>query len=348
MSDIKKNNEEEVDLGSLFVIIGKGFEKLFRFIRNFFSRLFNFFIQLLLFLKANLIKIGIGALIGALVGFSLELTNDTKYIGNLHVQPNFESTRQLYNNINYYNDLVKQEEVILLAKTFQINKEEAASLKKFEIVPIINENDILTSYDELILSVDTLTVRSYSFEKFKNMFTDFDYKIHDISVQASKNDVFSKLDQTIIESITDNKYFETLKKINTENLSTTEKLIRKNLSQVDSLHHLYKKVLLEESKKTTSGTNIDLGKSIGSSKELALFKTNRELNKDLKDVSENLTEKSEIINVISNFQPIGHEIKEIKKNKGFQFAALGAILVLLTLVLLQVNNFLESYKNKQQ
>lgn len=344
MSNDKNNNEEEIDLGSLFIIIGKGFSKLFRFIGNFFYKLFGLLVQFLLFLKSNLLKIGIGALVGAIVGFTLEIRNEPQYLGNLQVQPNFESTRQLYNNINYYNDLVKQEQFGLIAATFNINPEEAESLKKFEIVPVVNENDILTSYDELILSVDTLTVKSYSFQQFKDMFTDYDYKIHDINVQATKNNVFSKLDQTIIESITDNKYFENLKKINNENLSTTEKLIRKNLSQVDSLHNLYKKVLLEEAQKTSSGTNIDLGKSVANSKELELFKTNRELNRDLKEVSENLTEKSEIINVISNFQPIGHEIKEIKKNKGFQFAVLGIVLVLLLIILIELNSFLDNYK----
>lgn len=344
MSENNKINEEEVDLGSLFVIIGKGFSKLFNFIGRVLLSLFDYLIQLLLFLKVNVLKIGIGVLIGGLIGLSLEITGETKYLGVLQVQPNFKSTRQLYNNVNYYNDLVKQKEVALLAKTFHINKEEASSLKKFEILPVVNENDILTSYDELILSVDTLTVKSYSFEKFKSMFTEYDYKKHDINVQATKNNIFNKLDKTIIESITDNKYFENLKRINKENLSTTEKLIRKNLSQVDSLHYLYKKVLLEEAQKTSSGTNIDLSKSGTNSKELELFKTNRSLNSDLKRVSQDLTEKSEIINVISNFQPIGHEVKEIKKNKAFQLALIGGALTVFLLILLKLNTYLNGYK----
>jgi len=344
MSDSKKTNEEEVDLGSLFLIIGKGFSKLFSFVGNIFLKLFNIIINILLFVKSNLLKIGIGALIGATIGLFFEFKAETTYIGSLQVQPNFESTRQLYNNINYYNDLVKQKEIKLLSKTFNISEEEASSLKNFNITPIVNENDILTSYDELILSVDTLTVRSYSFEKFKNMFTNYDYNIHDINVVATKNNIFPKLDRTIIESITDNKYFENLKKINTENLSTTEKLIRKNLMQVDSLHYLYKKVLLEEAKKNNSSTNIDLGASKAGNKELELFKTNRQLNRDLKDVSEDLTEKSEIINIISNFQPVGHEVKEIQKNKAFRFTLIGIVLSTLILILIKFNEFLNNYK----
>ena len=52
----KQNNEEEVDLGSLFIIIGNGFKKLFNFIGGVFKGLFHFFILILLFIKENLIK----------------------------------------------------------------------------------------------------------------------------------------------------------------------------------------------------------------------------------------------------------------------------------------------------
>ena len=34
-------NEEEVDLGSLFVIIGRGFSKIFDFIANIFTRIYK-------------------------------------------------------------------------------------------------------------------------------------------------------------------------------------------------------------------------------------------------------------------------------------------------------------------
>ena len=40
MSTNQNNHEEEVDLGSLFVIIGKGFSKIFNFIGNIFRGIF--------------------------------------------------------------------------------------------------------------------------------------------------------------------------------------------------------------------------------------------------------------------------------------------------------------------
>ena len=46
MATNQPNTDEEVDLGSLFVIIGKGFSKVFHFIGGIFKGIFHFFITL--------------------------------------------------------------------------------------------------------------------------------------------------------------------------------------------------------------------------------------------------------------------------------------------------------------
>jgi hypothetical protein len=338
------SKEEEIELGSLFIIIGKGFSNLLKFIGNLFKELFHFLIIILLFIKSNFKKIAIAAIIGVVLGSFLEFKKGTTYGATLQVQPNFNSARQLYNNINYYNDLVKQKDTLQLATTFKISKEEASSLKKFEISPIKNANDFLTSYDDLILSVDTLTAKSYSFEAFKRTFTDYDYKVHTVSVIASKNNLFSKLDDVIISSIIDNKYFNKVKTLTNENLNRTDSLLRQNLSQIDSLRKVYMAVMIEESKKLNTGTTIDLGGTKQTTKELELFETNRRINKDLKEISEDKSEKSSVINVISNFQPIGYEIKGIDKNYGVLLGGLGAGLMIVFLLLAQLNGYLNNYK----
>ncbi|WP_299713005.1 hypothetical protein [uncultured Tenacibaculum sp.] len=353
MSDQHHKESEEVDLGSLFVIIGRGFSKLFNFIGTIFKAIFSFIITSLLFLKANIIKLVIAAVVGGATGIFFEYKSGTKYVADLYVKPNFGSARQLYNNIQFYDDLVSQKLVdqqnnIDLSKIFSISPEDAESLKRFTIQPVINENDILTSFDELMQSVDTSTVKSYSYRKFKETFTEVDYKVHKISVISSKNDVFQKLSTPIISSIINNNYFKTLKGNNKKSLLETDALLRKNLKQTDSLHDLYKKVLLEEAKKTSTGTSINLReKGNASNKELQLFETSLKLNNELIEVNDDLSEKSEIINIVSNFQPIGHKVKEIQKNKGFQFSLLGIVFTIVLLLFLKMNSFLEKYKKDQ-
>lgn len=344
MSNHSQNNEEEIEIGSLFVILGNGIKKFFNFVGAIFTGIFHSFIEILLFLKKHIVKLGIAAIIGGTIGLVLELNKDQHYGADMLVQPNFESSRQLYNNIKYYNDLVKQEDSLLLAETFKISISEAASLKKFEMFPLKSENDIITAYDNLILEVDTLTAKSYSFDKFKRAFTDYDYKTHQIHVKATNKDVFGDLSGVIISSIVENEYFNKVKNLNNENLNRTDSLLRKNLVQTDTLLAVYKSVLLEKAKKENASTSIDLGGKSSSTKELELFRTKRSLNEDLKEITQDKSEKSEVINVISKLQSHGYEISGISKNLAFQLAALAVALMILFLLLLKLNSYLDNYK----
>ena len=340
----RSNNEEEVDLGSLFVIIGKGFSNFFNFIGNIFKGIFHFFISILIFLKENSFKIGIAAIIGFAVGIFLEVKSSDTYSSDMLVQPNYKSVSQLYNNINYYNDLVEQKDTLGIQNTFNLDKETAASLKEFSIEPIANENDIINAYNDFVLEVDTTTVSSYTFEDFKASFKDLDYKTHEINVIAEKNDVFNKLDEIIISSVVKNKYFSRVKELTNENLNRTDSLLRQNLSQVDSLRKVYMQVMIEEAKKQSNGTSIDLGGEKRSTKELELFATKRSLNSELKNVVIDKSEKYEVVNVISNFQPVGYKIDGVSENKAVQFSILGILLMVLILLFTKINTYLGNYK----
>ena len=79
-------------------------------------------------------------------------------------------------------------------------------------------------------------------------------------------------------------------------------------------------------------------------KELELFETNSNLNSELIDVISSKSNMYEVINVISNFQPIGTEIKGPTNNYAFLLTFLSAGLMVLFLLLIQLNNFLSAYK----
>lgn len=344
MSTNQKNNEEEIDLGSLFKIIGKGFQNLFNFIGNIFKGIYHFFILILIFIKSNFIKIAIAGIVGLVIGMLLEVYKPVSYSSTMLVEPNFKSTRQLYNNINFYNDLVKQKDTLTLQEIFDFDAETAGSLKKFEIEAIENNNDIIDGYDDLVEEVDTLTIKRYEFEEFKSSFTFYDYKIHSITVISEKNNVFEQVGDVIISSIVENKYFNRLKDLNNSNLIRTENNYKENLAQVDSLRKVYMQVMVDEAKKTSTGTSIDLGGEKRTTKEIELFETSRRINKDLKDITEEKSEKYDVLNVISNFQPVGSELKGVTKNYGFLFGVLFSGLMIVFLLLIKLNKYLDNYK----
>ena len=344
MSTKKQNNDEEVDLGSLFTVIGKGFKNFFNFIGNIFKGIFHRLILILLFLKLHILKFSVAVLIGGIVGFFLESNKETKFSSNLIVKPNFESTQLLYENINYYNDLVKQQNTKHLASIFKIDTSKAAALRKFEITPLMNSNDIINAYDNFILEVDTLTVKSYDFDNFESSFTDFDYLVHNIEVQATVSNIFSELEITIINSIEKNTFFNKIKNLTKENLNTKDSILKANFIEVDSLRSVYMRAILEGAKNNSNGTNIDLGSKSNITKENDLFEIDRKIIYDLSQTYEDIATKSDVINIISNFKPEGSEIKGITKNLIFIMAVLGFLLTLFIILLFDLNKYLEDYK----
>lgn len=344
MSTDQKNNEEEVDLGSLFVIIGRGFSTLFNFIGTFFKFIFLSVIKALVFLKKNFRPIGIAVIIGGVIGGVKEFNKEDLFYSQLMLEPNFKSTRQLYNNVNYYNDLVKQKDTAILQKIFNLEMSVAASLRKFQIQPVQIDSDIINSYNSLILSLDTLSVKSFGYESFKESFTNYDYKFHRITVRAEKNDVFDKLADVIISSVVNNNFFNRIKTITNKNLNRTDSLYRQNLIQVDTLRNVYMKVMIEESKKQTSGTSIDLGGQKSKTKEIDLFETNRKINQDLEEIAIKKSTEYDVINIISNFQPIGTKVNFITENYIFLFVVFGGGFMIFWLLLRQLNTYLENYK----
>ena len=344
MSTAKNKKEEEVDLGSLFTVIGNGFKNFFNFIASIFKGIFHKLILILIFFKLHFIKFTVAVLIGGIVGFFLEKNKEIKFSSNLIVKPNFESTQLLYENINYYNDLVKQQNTKHLASIFKIDSSRAASLRKFEITPLTNSNDIINAYDKFILDVDTLTVKSYDFQNFEASFTDYDYLVHNIEVKATVSDIFKELENTIINSIEKNTFFTKIKNLTKENLNTKDSILKANFIEVDSLRNVYMRAIIEGAKNNSNGTNIDLGGESNATKENDLFEIDRKIIYDLSQTYQDIATKSDVINIISNFKSVGSEIKGITKNLIFIMAALAFLLTLFFILLLDLNKYLENYK----
>jgi hypothetical protein len=344
MSTKQNNNEEEVDLGSLFEIIGRGFSKLFNFIGNIFKGIFHFLVILLLFFRKHAIKIiVVGVVLGG-VGYGLDQYDENIYESKMLVKPNFKSTKQLYSNIRFYNDLVGQKETALLMTTFGINEEEAKSLRGFHISPIKNENDIINAYDELIAVVDTISIRDYEMKQFKEAFTEYDYSIHEIKIKSTLNKIFTKFDKAILSSVVNNEYFKKLKTSEAQNLDRSYTLYQKDLIEADTLRKVYMKALLEEAKKPTPGTSIDMGSRAGKNKEIELFSTSRTINSFLTKITEDKAKKSEVVNVISSFQKVGSKSSRLRDNKALMLFALGVLGTILLLLLKELNTFLNNYK----
>lgn len=344
MGEQRIPQEEEVDLGNLFKIIGKGFQNFFKAFSNFFKVIFHYLILLLLFLRNNALKFGISIFIGATIGLILDLTLPQQYSSTMIVEPNFKSALQLYKNIHFYNELVKQKDSSLLAETLKIPVHEAAQLKGFYIEPIRNENEKFQYFNDFIQELDTTAVKNITIKEFKKEFTDYNYRYHQIKVKSLSNTVFEKLGTPIINSVETNPYFRNQKKINDENLYQNEKVLVKSLQDVDTLRRIYNEVLIIEANKDVASTNINLAQGTKRTNELELFNENLKLNEDLIDNNKEKAETTEILNVVSTFSKVGVKERGIEKKWTFILGMGLGLLMLVSVLLKQLNNYLKRFK----
>jgi hypothetical protein len=338
---------EEVDLGQLFKLIGNAFDRLFKFIASIFIGIFNLIILFLLFIQKHIIKFALVGFVGLAIGIYLDLNKEISYISTMVVEPNFNSVQQLYNNIEFYNELAEAKDSIALADAFSISLKEASSIKGFHVESFSDENQKVQLFDKFVRSLDTTTQKTINMESYLKNFNSFDARFHNISIVATDNGIAKKIQPSIINSISRNSYFNLQKEISDLNIKLQEDVYNKQITEIDSLQLLYKRVMLKEVERPMEGTNISLGENGGKdNKELALINKMDDLKSNLVRLNQERANKSSILNVISDFPRRGVEVKGILNSNKFRVPAFLLILTFLMFALLSLNTYLKSYKKK--
>ena len=110
-----KKSGDEVEVGDLFRSIGKGFNNIISFIIETVKLVFNIFIGYAVFIRRKLSYFIAAVLVGGVLGIIADTIAPTTFIGTATLQPRFDSSRQLYNNTEYLNDLASQGDSVQLA-----------------------------------------------------------------------------------------------------------------------------------------------------------------------------------------------------------------------------------------
>ena len=189
---------EEIDLGQLFQLIGNAFKKLFNFIGSIFKGIFHTIMLFLLFIQKHFIKFVIAGVVGIGLGIYLDIQKDQKFISSMVVEPNFNSVQQLYNNIDFYNELAEAKDSMALSSALKITSKEAASIKKFQIESYSDENQKIKLFDRFIRELDSTTVKNIDFEAYLKNFNTFDARFHKINLISINSTVAKKAQPAIV------------------------------------------------------------------------------------------------------------------------------------------------------
>ncbi len=337
--------EEEVDLGNLFKVIGKGIKNFFNFLGDILQNIFHYFILLLIFFKNHAIKLGLAILIGFIIGFVLHKIGTKSYTSNMLIETNYGSGMQLYKQIDYLNGLVKKKDSASLANLLNIQTTDAAKISRLEVYAYQPERNLYNAYDEYLKKTDTIYTRNFKFEDFKKRVDEYNLRYHQIKVSSELNTIFTKLTPGII-NLVENDYYKNKRDIKLNELNQKLNVLNKNLVQIDSLRKTYKDVSLKEAEKLTSSSTIEISKSDSQKDEndIKLFETSNELLNNISWTNEDLVRKNNIVNIISDFDMVGVPDKSITHKKYFQFAVLFFGLMLGWILLKQLNRYLSSYR----
>jgi hypothetical protein len=302
------------------------------------------------FLRNNIIWLVLGGAAGLGYGLYHSLSSGFKYTSVATVKMNFGSTRSLYNTIDYLNGLRSNGKINELSKLFNISASEAMMISNFEATAVMNDLEAAELYKEAFMKIrrgdkvirqDTFWTRIVKFEDFKKQLTKYDYPVQEITAVCTNPEVFSKLQQGLIDIVSQNDVLKRNRDWQIRSNNAEDTILENSLKELDTLSSAYsKRVSRGNSEKEAAVSNLTiLDKTTFKAAELELYDTKMMLKDELTAVRMKNADQQDIIQVYSPFSPIGRQ-QSIYSQSYFKSALNGLILAFLILLFISVYKFL--------
>ena len=340
---------EEVDLGHLFKLIGNAFDRFFRFIASIFIGVYKLVLILLIHLYKRMAWYAGALIIGVVVGFIIDVNSDKMYGANMFIETNFNSARQVYENIKQFHQLAnKDKDTLELAKRLDISTEDASKLNGFYIEPDLDENKTAKEYSEFYAKLDSVSRLEMTYDRYKESLTAYNFNIHRIGVGSTDKYIYKKIEKAFVREISDNTYLNDLVKVNQENLEKADDVLIMQVQKTDSLVKEYLKIRINESQKELvpgSGTNLYMGNAESSNlivDESKIIDKRLELEAQRRQINTSKVEQQNVINVLAGFPGSGYDIREWYDKMKFVIPIILFSLTLLVFIFLGLGKFIEN------
>lgn len=353
--------DADVEMGALINLLIRIIKRISAFFATLFYWIGQVIMYVLMFLKRNLIWIGIAIIIGLVWGIYTDSKHGTKYYSRMIVRTNFGSTRALYNSVDYINALIGERRLKDLSTILSIPEEEAGTLRYLTAEPVDDELSVAELYKQKFLvqnrsdlvRLDTFWARVIKYEDFKKSLTKFDKPFHEITAVSIHPDIFSKIEAGVINAILKNEVLVKNQEINQRMDKDEEQIIISSIQGLDTLRRAYNERLVKQDGSKESGSTnlnvLDRGFNI-KTPELDLYDKVLELKDELKTARTNAANNQNIIQVYSRFNPIGQKQNVLKQDSASYtiFAASVALIFLIILDIYKAVGRYEKGKSKKQ
>ncbi len=341
---MKENNSEEIDLGELFRLIGNVFNRFIKFIKSIFKSLFHLFILFLKFIRGHFLKFVTAVFIGVVIGGYLDYRSLPVYKSSMIIEPNFNSVQQLYNNIEFYNQLAQHQESKALSEALQVSEEEAIYIKKVTIESFSDETQRIKQFSEFISGLDSISQKQVDYEYYLKNFNDINAKFHRIQIEATSPETAKRCQKAIVTSIENNEYFRLQKEINERNIALKDSVIGTQQKEINNLQAFYKKIKIMEAQKPDGTTNINLAENQSDQvSEIELLNQTGKLKDEKIELNNEKANTKNTINIISEFPNKGALINDFINKKIVLVPILFVTILFLVLIFNSLNKYLMNY-----
>ncbi len=281
---VNQNNSDEIDLGQLFHMIGRGFNAIFRF-----------FLRVFLYLKKNIfILIGL-VIIGLAAGYGLNKISTKRLKAEVIVEPQTESKNYLYDVIDEIQANIKAKDTAFF-KSIGIEKIDFDGLE-VTIAPVDNNKESSESelkYLELLQSFEnTGAIADIVRAELQNK-SSFNHRITFYFKNAQLGKQFAN---QVLEYINSNPYFERLIEVNRSNAESRIEQNQTLLNQVDEIIANYTSGLASKANTAVSDRIVlDTQEQVNIAD---LFEYKNRLIRDIELKKLELEEQKEPVNIIN-------------------------------------------------
>lgn len=347
-------NSEEVDLGQLFKLIGNTFNRFFNFLGTILNGMFLAFVWLVFFLKKHAIKIIIAAILGFGFGYLKEKLSSPIYQSSIIVKQNYNTGKNLYKTIDYYNNLIDEGDSLTLKSLLGITSKLANSLKSIEINPSMTETQIIKNYDYYRKGLDSTFASTIDYNTYFESIDLYEYQEQEITINVDSKINVNPIFDKIVNNINQSPYFKRENEKDLNELKNRESALKQALVKSDTLQNMYKRVLempLDQASGTQTSITIEGSDKTDKTKEFELYKSEIELRKELVEIERDKENREHILEVVSNRQDsaiTNNKVEVFNKSISFKmFFPIAFVLILvLTLLFLNFIKYLERFKDK--
>jgi hypothetical protein len=226
----------EIDLGQLFELIKKGFDKLFKM-----------FLRIFVYFKKNIIKLGVLIAIGVGVGFLMNKLIPKKLKVEVLVKPNFESEDYLYATVDEIaSNIIAKDTVFFRNMEIDVSDLQSFMLQIEPLEEVEVDKDIIEQGNKYLEVLQNYRNDEFILNVIKSEILQKSIQIHRITFSYKDATSGEEITRKLINYLNANPYFKELQQVSIQNAKTRIENNKKLVAQIDELVSGYARNMANE------------------------------------------------------------------------------------------------------